>query len=161
MSGQPAGRASGRFTGRHLLLILVAGFGIVIAVNLFMAVMAMRTFPGLIVENSYVASQEFNKGLQAGRQQQQLGWQVATMLDERILVVDARNARNEPLHGATMEASFHHPLGAVEPVQWRLLEGPDGRWRTPHALPAGRWELELTIRRDGQDYWMQDQLTVE
>lgn len=150
-----------RFTGRHLLLILVAGFGIIIAVNLFMAVMAMRTFPGLIVENSYVASQEFNKGLQAGRQQQQLGWQVATTLEGRTLVVDARTALNEPLRGAVVEAIFHHPLGAAEPVQFRLHEGSDGRWRAPHALPAGRWELELTISRDGQDYWLQDQLTVE
>lgn len=43
-------------TGRHVLLMFVAGFGIIIAVNLTLAFSAVRTFPGLEVKNSYVAS---------------------------------------------------------------------------------------------------------
>ena len=37
-------------TGRHVLLITVAGFGTIIAVNLIMAFLAVGTFPGLEVK---------------------------------------------------------------------------------------------------------------
>lgn len=33
-------------TGRHVLIITLAGFGTIIAVNLLMAFMAVGTFPG-------------------------------------------------------------------------------------------------------------------
>ena len=58
-------------TGRHVLLMFVSGFGIIIAVNAALAVNAVRTFPGLEVPNSYIASQTFQARLEA---QQALGW---------------------------------------------------------------------------------------
>jgi nitrogen fixation protein FixH len=48
-------------TGRHVLAITVGAFGLIIAVNVVMAWKAISTFPGLEVENSYVASQEFDR----------------------------------------------------------------------------------------------------
>ena len=51
------------FTGRHMFATLVVFFGIVIAVNFTMASYATTTFGGLVVENSYVASQKFNRWL--------------------------------------------------------------------------------------------------
>ena len=50
-----------RFTGWHFTAIITAFFGVVIAVNLTMAVFATRTFGGVVVENSYVASQTFDR----------------------------------------------------------------------------------------------------
>ena len=41
-----------RFTGYHMTAILLAFFGIVVAVNLVMATLATRTFGGVVVENS-------------------------------------------------------------------------------------------------------------
>ena len=54
---------TGPFTGRHITIIMVAFFAVVIAVNLLMARYATSTFGGVVVENSYVASQNFNKWL--------------------------------------------------------------------------------------------------
>ena len=47
-------------TGRKVLLIAVVAFGVIIGVNVLMAVKAISTFPGLEVQNSYVASQVFD-----------------------------------------------------------------------------------------------------
>ena len=47
------------FTGWHMLAIMVAGFGIMITVNLTLAYNAVATFPGLETRNSYVVSQKF------------------------------------------------------------------------------------------------------
>ena len=62
---------SPRFTGRHMAAIMLAFFGVVIAINFTMATLAETTFGGTVVDNSYVASQSFNAWLRAGRQ---LGW---------------------------------------------------------------------------------------
>ena len=54
----------GEFTGRHMAMILVTFFGIVIAVNITMARYASSTFGGLVVDNIYVASLNFNGWLE-------------------------------------------------------------------------------------------------
>src|SRR3546814_8186701 len=48
------------FTGWHMLGAMLLFFGIVISVNLYMAWQATRSWSGLVVENTYIASQEFN-----------------------------------------------------------------------------------------------------
>src|SRR5690606_4480933 len=63
------------FTGRHMLAAVVAFFGVIVAVNLTMATFAMNSWSGLVVKNSYVASQEFNDRAEAGRARAALGWQ--------------------------------------------------------------------------------------
>ena len=63
------------FTGRHMLGAMVAFVGVIVAVNLTMATFAMKSWTGLVVQNSYVASQEFNDRAAAGRAQAALGWQ--------------------------------------------------------------------------------------
>ncbi|ESY87148.1 FixH family protein, partial [Mesorhizobium sp. LNHC229A00] len=62
------------FTGRHMLAIIPAFFGVVIAVNLTMATLANTSWTGLVVENTYVASQQFNRKAEEGRAQAALGW---------------------------------------------------------------------------------------
>ena len=47
-------------TGKHVLIGTVSAFTVIIGVNVFMAVQAVRTFPGLEGKNSYVASQTFD-----------------------------------------------------------------------------------------------------
>lgn len=68
-------RATGKqFTGRHMLAIMFAFFGVIIAVNITMAVKANTTWTGFVVKNTYIASQEFNSRAQEGRKQTALNW---------------------------------------------------------------------------------------
>ena len=60
-SMERAGRMARELTGRHVLAITLAAFGVVIGVNLLLAVKAVGTFPGVEVSNSYVASQVFDR----------------------------------------------------------------------------------------------------
>lgn len=52
--------SANEFTGRHMAVILTTFFAVVVLVNLSMAVLAKRSWTGLVVPNSYVASQQFN-----------------------------------------------------------------------------------------------------
>ena len=68
--------------GWHVLTGFVMAFSVIIAVNLTLAFNAVRTFPGLEVKNSYVASQAFdaNRTAQLG-----LAWTVSAELDGDLL----------------------------------------------------------------------------
>ena len=48
------------FTGWHMLGVIGLFFGTIISVNFYMAYQAVHSWSGLVVENTYVASQQFN-----------------------------------------------------------------------------------------------------
>lgn len=131
-----------RITGWHAAAALIAFFGVVIAVNVTMAVFAVRTFGGVVVENSYVASQKYNGWLEAARKQQQLGWAIVPGLDRQRHVVVSVN-----VDGADVTGFARHPLGRQTDVS--LTFGPDKR--SAQALPPGRWAVHLLVRRGGDE----------
>lgn len=138
-----------RFTGWHMTAILVGFFGVVIAVNMTMAVFASRTFGGMVVENSYVASQRYNGWLEEARRERELAW------DERIsrigdrIVIDAATSAG-PLDGARIAGLARHPLGGAEPVALSFAELGDGRYRSLEPLPEGRWIVRIEIAQGGR-----------
>lgn len=65
-------------TGWHVLAMFVAFFGVVIAVNVGLAWKAISTFPGLEVDNGYIASQTFDAEMAA---QKALNWTLNPVYD--------------------------------------------------------------------------------
>ncbi|QAY78729.1 FixH family protein [Sphingosinicella sp. BN140058] len=142
------------FTGWHMTGILIAFFGVVIAVNLTMATFATRTFGGKVVENSYVASQNFNLWLKEARAQKALGWSHSIALDARRVLTVSISAAGAPLAGATLRGVARHPLGREAEVTLRFVSAGPGRYESDRPLPAGRWYLHLQAvhGRDEADF---------
>lgn len=133
------------FTGRHMWFVMIGMFGTIIAVNLVMARFAIDTFGGKVVDNSYVASQDYNRWLAEARVQKQLGWTITARRgpDERVLVTAT------PARGV-LSGIAHHPLGRL-PDRWlRFEQSGSGRWTSDQPLPAGRWRLRLTLSSSGK-----------
>lgn len=137
------------FTGRMFLGIMVAFFGVVVAVNITMARLASGTFSGTVVDNSYVASQKYNGWLAQARAQDELGWDTPVSLDGARRVVIAVPSQNR---GAAFAATgtAHHPLGRAADVALAFVADGKGRLVSTTPLPAGRWQLRLDIR-SGRD----------
>lgn len=135
-----------RFTGRHMLVIMLAFFGTVVAVNFSMAWLASSTFGGTVVDNSYVASQRFNGWLAAGRAQRALGWSVKIDLDT---VRHVRIAARLP-DGAVVTGIATHPLGRVPEQALAFVATRDGGWRSAAPLPAGRFHIRIDVRAAGR-----------
>ena len=128
------------FTGRHMLFVMIGMFGTIIAVNLIMARYAVETFGGTVVDNSYVASQDYNRWLADARAQKALGWTVAARaLADRRIEVFATPAN------AVLTGTAHHPLGRAPDQLLRFEQNGAGRWTSADPLPAGRWRLRLTL----------------
>lgn len=145
---------TGPFTGKHFTAIMVAFFGVVIGVNLIMARAATATFGGVVVENTYVASQEFNTWLDEARKEKALGWsaQADRLPDGRLAV----SLVGTPSKGLSLTALARHPLGRAPDQALRFSRQADGRFVSSAPLPAGRWRVRLEAQV-GQQRWRTEQ----
>lgn len=145
----------GTFTGRRMAAILVAFFGVVICVNVVNARYASTTFGGEVVENSYVASQDFNRWLDEASQEKTLGWdEVTTWRPDGRVVVALRGVPE----GAAVKAMARHPLGRLPDRALTFDRIGKGRFLSRQALPEGRWDLRLTLAADGHLWRRQEPL---
>ncbi len=139
-----------RFTGRHMAMILVAFFGVVIAVNLTMATLATTTFGGLVVDNSYVASQKFNGWLEQAREEAALGWDLEVTRGETGRVEATLSTHGQAMPGARIIALARHPLGRWAERSLTFEPLGDGHYRSVEMLPAGRWVMHVRASMDGR-----------
>ena len=138
------------FTGKHSAAIIVSGFAIIIAVNLVMATLAVRGFGGVIVENSYVASQEFNDWLDAAEEQEALGWSVEmTRSENGHLLIDTTSVPD----GATVTAEARRPLGQPESKSLGFIEATPGNHVSLEPLDSGRWIVRLKVASPDGETW--------
>ncbi|MGR3616207.1 MAG: FixH family protein [Paracoccaceae bacterium] len=137
------------FTGRHALMLFVGAFSIIIIVNLALAYNAVRTFPGLEVKNSYVASQNFDKKRDA---QQALGWQVSAKATGGLVILDIRDATGTPIKVAKLEATLGRATHVRDDVSPAFQF--DGRsYVAPLELRDGNWNIRMkAIAHDGTPF---------
>lgn len=129
--------------GWHVLTGFGLAFGVIISVNMTLAYNAVKTFPGLEVANSYVASQTFDKNRNA---QVALGWDVSATLNHDVLSLVI--VENDRAISPTIEQAIFGRATHVGQDQTPVFEF-DG-----HALRAvinggkGNWNLRLRARSE-------------
>ncbi|GFE51129.1 RdxH [Roseobacter cerasinus] len=138
--------ASKQLTGRHVALIFVSAFTVIIGVNLTLAYKALSTFPGLEVKNSYVASQHFDENRTA---QQALGWSVLAQARGDQVVLSITDRAGQPVQVAELDAT----LGRATHV--RDDQAPEfvfdgAAYVAPAVLTPGNWNLRMkAVAADG------------
>lgn len=142
-------RRNGKFTGKHMALVFIGGFGVVIAVNLVMASYAVGSFHGTVVDNSYVASQKYNGWLAKAERSRALGWEARSERRDDGRVVLATSGVPA---GAVVRAQAERPLGARDTAQLSFAADGVGRWVSTAPLAAGRWSLRIAITAPGQQW---------
>ncbi|SNS14196.1 FixH family protein [Tropicimonas sediminicola] len=126
-------------TGRKVFIITASAFGVIIAVNITMAVLAVGSFPGLEVKNSYVASQTFNDDKAA---QEALGWTVDADVEDGLLTIAFTGRSGYPVEVESLEAILGratHVKDDFEPdFSYR-----DGTFTAPVDLAPGNWNIRM------------------
>lgn len=131
------------FTGRHMLMIMIGFFGIIIAVNVGMARLAGSSFGGLVVGNSYVASQEFNDRLRLSRQQVALGWTSHLSISDGTIRYSLTDRDGKLVPATSVSIQFRHP--SYEAADWEITleaEG-NGLFKAAHASRNGTWNVQV------------------
>jgi nitrogen fixation protein FixH len=139
------------FTGWHMAGILLGFFGIVISVNVVMATNAVRTFGGVVVDNSYVASQHFNSWLAEARTQDRLGWNVELRGTPEGMLRVRLSDREGPIDGAMLQVEAEHPLGRLPGRSFSLVAIGGGDYAAPHTLGHGRWRVAVDAKVRGRE----------
>jgi nitrogen fixation protein FixH len=148
----------GPITGPKAFAIFSSFFIVIIAVNVVMAFQAVHTFPGLEVENSYVASQTFDAERTA---QEALGWTAQAVLEGEELVLRVAGTDGAPVKGATVSAVLGRAtVAAADQVPAFAFDGE--AWRAPVTVGRGHWELRLeAVAADGTPFRQRLDLNVE
>jgi nitrogen fixation protein FixH len=146
------------FTGRKFLMIVIAFFGVVIAVNVTMAVKAVKTFPGLEVSNSYVASQTFDKDRAA---QEALGWVVEPSYERGFLSLVIRDRGGLPAPVSDISVLVGRTTMANEDMRPEFRYS-GGIFSAPVELGHGAWLIHLEAKaQDGTMFRQRLDLFVE
>lgn len=126
--------------GWHVAAGMVTAFGIIIAVNVTMAVLAVGTFPGLEVNNSYVASQSFDKRRAA---QEELGWDASVRAENGVLHLSLTDRSGQAVRPEDLSVMLGRPTIAREDRELALIRAESG-YSAQADLAQGAWIVKLT-----------------
>ncbi|MDG1431713.1 MAG: FixH family protein [Paracoccaceae bacterium] len=137
-----------RITGYHVLFGFVAAFGVIISVNLYLAFSAVKTFPGLEVKNSYVASQQFNAQKAA---QEALGWEIDADHSDGLLVLSITD-KNGPVRVQSLTATLGRATTVADDLTPDLVFNGTA-YVAPVELRDGNWNIRMVaLAPDGTTF---------
>ncbi|MCW2284441.1 nitrogen fixation protein FixH [Rhodoblastus acidophilus] len=148
---QPAGRP---LTGRSVLLMLMAFFGVMLAVNVYMAREAVATHPGLDQRNPYDEGVAYNKEIAAARAQDALGWSVDLTRARKgaatEVTASVKDKAGQPVSGLQASLHFVHPSSSRLDKEVAAGVIADGLYAGAADLTPGHWLVEIAFTRDGE-----------
>ena len=143
----------------------VAGsMAVVVAVNVFMATTALRTFPGTASGGEgFDLSNRYNGVIDRVHDQAALGWTITATSDQRgrpvLFMTDAAKA---PLLHARIVVTAERPVGDAQTTSIAFSETTPGRYAGDISLPAqGQWELLLTATANDHDVTVTRRIVVK
>ncbi len=145
-------------TGRKVLAISVSAFAVIFAVNILMAVKAISTFPGLEVDNSYVASQTFDAERKA---QDALGWTLTESHSDGMLRLAFRDRDGLPVAVDRLSAVVGRTTEAAQDLHPEFTLR-NGDYVAPAPLEPGKWMILLeAYAKDGTRFHQRLDLFVK
>jgi len=135
-------------TGRHVLIIFVALFGVVFAVNGLFAYLALDGFPGLEAKEPYRKGLAFNDQIARARTLAELGWTMeATPGPDGTLALRFRDRDGAPLAVSAVAAMLFHPASRSGDRTLALRPAGPGTFAAPLGSDMkGKRELRVTAR---------------
>lgn len=144
MSTSQSSGTPGQFTGRHMLLATSAFFAVIVTVNVGMAVVASRSWTGLVVPNSYVASQEFEEKRLSHSAQVAAGWVASLSVTAgraRLVIVDGAG---NPVDLGPVTLRVNRPVGGHEDQQVAFERDAEGIYMATVSLASGTWDAVVS-----------------
>lgn len=144
-------RNAGEFTGRHMLGVMLAFFGVVIAVNLTLATLAQTSWTGLVVENSYVASRTFNERAAVGKAQAALGWKGTLNIADGEVRYHLTDTSGAPVSMRDVTVKFRRPAYEAEDLTLILHRIGAGAFAGKQTVRDGIWIIQTDANVDGKN----------
>ena len=141
-------KRDGVLRGGHVLTMLLAAFGVVLAVNAIFVTYALGTWSGLSVEQPYDRGIRYNQVLKIDQAELALGWSVHASYDGRRIEATITDRSGAPVDGATVTARLERPTNEGMDQELSLTPAGSGRYDGHAAVPlAGQWDLRIAANR--------------
>lgn len=153
-----------RLTGRAVLAMLLAFFGLVAGVNAIFIVVALRSFSGVSTVGAYQRGLAWNRELAAAVAQRAQGWRAqieAVRTDDDVrLRATLADAAGLPLDGLVVRAELRRPTSQGHDASIQLAAEGSGRYGAAVALSLrGQWNLRLEAAGlDGATHVVEERL---
>ncbi|MFK0382647.1 FixH family protein [Agrobacterium sp. NPDC090273] len=138
------------FTGWHMLGVMVLFFGTIITVNMIMAWNAVSSWSGLVVQNTYVASQQFNGKAEAAKARAASGIEGRLSVDRNGMRYEIFHPQTGPVETDTVTAHFRRPVGEHQNFDMELTPVSTGVFTGSHDVLPGQWIVEVIAVKDGR-----------
>ncbi|WP_084396675.1 FixH family protein [Henriciella aquimarina] len=146
-----------KLKGWHVLLIMLAFFGVMFTVNGFFVYSAVTSFPGEDVEKSYLQGLNYNEKIEARHAQDALGWTMRAGLvgeGSSVLRVEAADEGGAPLSMLEVKATLRRLATTASDTTVTLtpVRGHRGSYEaTLPELASGQWDIEIEARSTTSD----------
>jgi len=155
MLRSPHADSTRQLTGRTVLAVFLAFFGVVFAVNAIMVHVATSTFGGVETASSYKAGLAFRQEMESARAQNARGWTVQARLsrnssDDVIVEATVHDGNGRAPTRLSAVARLAHPADARRDHTVILTEDAAGRFRGLSEASPGQWDLIIDVTRDGE-----------
>jgi nitrogen fixation protein FixH len=143
-------KAAHTLTGRSVLAMFLAFFGIVFAVNAYFVASAISTYTGVVAQEPYRKGLAYNLRIEADERQALLGW-TANLTAERAGAARLAllNRNGAPVAGLIVTAIVSRPSTDHFDGKLTFTETEPGHYETtPIALDGGSWIVALSAREN-------------
>jgi len=145
-------------TGRHVLFILLAFFGVMLSVNIYFTVMAVKSFSGEDVPRSYRQGLEYNQTIEARNRQDALGWTVtANAANDRVLV-QIHDRQGNAVSGLDLDGKLRHPATLSNDQTLNFQEIEPGLYEAAIMGLAGKWSLVAVATQNDDSFRFEHEL---
>ena len=148
------------FTGWHMAGVMVLFFGTIITVNLIMAWNASHSWSGLVVQNTYVASQQFNGKVAEAKAFAASGIEGSLTIEGGRISYRVVDAKGEPVIADDVSATFKRPVDEREDFTLALEPVGPGLFVAERDIMPGQWIIDIGTKRDGAKVFHQTVRTV-
>jgi nitrogen fixation protein FixH len=139
--------------GRHVLLALIAFFGVMILANAIFLYFAVATFSGGDASNAYSNGLHYNETLEAAKAQGERGWRSELAYDGRTarLSLKVLDRAAAPVNGLHVVADLERPATNKEDRKVVLNELGEGVYAATIGLAPGAWVVAIDSSGRGGD----------
>jgi nitrogen fixation protein FixH len=132
------------FTGWHMWGLAIAFFGVIISVNVLLAVVSATSWTGMVVPDSYVAGQTYEAERVAHDAQQAAGWRADLTYEAGIARLHIVDGDNHPVDLGSVTLQVNRPVGGHEDQVLQLTQKAVGDYEATFHLAPGLWEAQVT-----------------
>jgi len=155
----------GPLTGRHVLVGMLAFFGLIFAVNGVFVFFALDTWPGLSTRHAYQEGLTYNETLAEAQAQRALGWNSAVDVAEgtggQSATVRVTGHAGAPVSGLTVAVELRRMVRDSDDHRLALAETDPGVYAARSDLAAGRWQAIVEAAdAEGRTYLMVHDLMI-